>query len=67
MAETKTDKNPCERPIKIQKWTFDALLITRTTWKNLDSPSEIQRPRLNCNDSQSCIEFSGSGVGTGFW
>ena len=35
MAEIKTDRNASERPIKIEQQTFDVLLITRMTWRNL--------------------------------
>ena len=46
MTEIKTDGNASEHPIKIERRAFDALLITRTMWRNLGSPSEIQRPQL---------------------
>ena len=51
MAEIKTDKMYVECRIKIKWQRFDALLKTRATWLHLDCPSEIQRPRLNHNDS----------------
>ena len=51
MAEIKTDKTHLERRIKIKRRSFDALLITRAMWLHIDGPSEIQRPRLNHNDS----------------
>ena len=53
MAEIKTNKMHLERPIKIKRRAFDALNRTHTTWKNLDSSSAIQGPRLNRNDSHS--------------
>ena len=55
MAETKTDEMHLERRIKIKLRLFDELLITRATWLHLDGPSEIQRPQLSRNDSQSCV------------
>ena len=51
MAEIKADKTHLERWIKIKWRCFVALLIMRVTWLHLDNPSEIQRPRLNRNDS----------------
>ena len=44
-----------ERPIEIKRHRFNALLITRATWRHIDGPSEIQRPRLNRDNSQSRI------------
>ena len=55
MAEIKTDETHLEHPIEIKWWRFNALLITRAMWYHLGGPSEILRPRLNRNDSQSCI------------
>ena len=46
-AHIKTDETYLERPIKIKRQAFDALLITHATWRNLDGSSAIQRPRLN--------------------
>ena len=36
----------------IQWMTFQALLIIRAMWKNLDGPSQIQWTRLNHNNSK---------------
>ena len=57
MTEIKTNKRHLERPIEIKRWHSNELLITSATWYHLDGPSKIQRPRLNHNDSQSCISF----------
>ena len=53
MAEIKTDRNACERSIKIQRRAFDVLFITSATWHHLNSPSTIQQPQLNRNDSHT--------------
>ena len=55
MAEIKTDKTHLERLNKIKLWVFDALLITHTTWQNLDGSSVSQQPRFNRNDSHFFI------------
>ena len=55
MAKIKTYETHLECRIKIKRRRFHALLITRVTWLHLDGPSEIQRPLLNCNDSQSRV------------
>ena len=55
MAEIKTNKKHLERWIKIKRQPFDVLLTTRAVWLHLNSPSEIQWPRLNHNDSQSRV------------
>ena len=57
MAEIKIDETYLERRIKIKWRQFDELLITQATWLHLDGPSEIQRPRLNRNDSHSNISL----------
>ena len=55
MAEIVVDETHLEHQIKIRGQQFDVLLITRATWFHLDGPSEIQGPRLNCNDLHACI------------
>ena len=55
MTEIKIDEMYLERSIEIKRRRFNALLITRATWIHLDRPSEIQWPRVNRNNSQSCI------------
>ena len=55
MAKIKTNETDMARQIKIEQRRFDALLIMRTTWFHLDGSSEMQQPRLNLNDSYSCI------------
>ena len=44
-------KTHSTRQIKIQRMVFQALLLKRATWQNLDGPSPIQQPPLNRNDS----------------
>ena len=55
MPEIKTDGNVSERSTKIERHAFDALPITRATWRNVGNPSEIQWPRLNRNNSHLSI------------
>ena len=55
MAQIKTDETHMECQIKIKQRAFDALLITHATCQNLDGLSMIEQPRLNHNDSHSCI------------
>ena len=50
MAEIKTDKTHLERRIKIKQRAFDALLIMRAMWQNLNNPSKIQWTLLHRND-----------------
>ena len=54
MVEIKSNETHLERRIKIKRRPVDALFMTRETW-HLDSPSEIQQPRLNRNDSQPYV------------
>ena len=57
MAEIKTNETHLDCRIKIKRRQFDALLLTCATWLHLNGPSEIQQPRLNRNDSQSCVSL----------
>ena len=51
-VDIKTDENASEAS---DQDPTDALLIMPVTWQNLDSPSEIQRPQLNRNNSHPCV------------
>ena len=57
MAKIRADETHLECRIKIKRGWFDALLIMCAIWLHLDSPSEIQRPRLNRNDSHSYVSL----------
>ena len=54
-TEIKTEEMHLEHQIKIKRRRLDMLLLTRATWLHLDGTSEIQRSRLNRNNSHSCI------------
>ena len=53
--EIQTDETHLKRQIKMKRRPFDALLIMPATWLYINSPSEIQRPRLNRNNSHLCV------------
>ena len=55
MPEIKIDINTFERPIKIQRWAFDALFKMCTMWHHLGGPSMIYQSRLNRNDLHPSI------------
>ena len=51
MAEIKTNENASETSDQDPTDDVSSVTAMLVTWKNLDSSSLIQWPRLNCNDS----------------
>ena len=55
MAEIKTDENASGVLDQDQKDGVSCVSSSRASWQNIGGPSLIQRPRLDCNDSHSCV------------